>query len=121
MEEGDLDYLKLAIQRADLFSFIFVIILFIMVKLNVISKDSIFGLAIGYIGVKLVFTKLYMNVKNNMTLKRTAMFLNLIIYGIVMIVAIKHSKISFVLCVIMIIGYRIIVLNTFKQSFQNKR
>ncbi len=114
MEKKDLEALKKVIIQADIFSLIVLIFLFILYIVKIISIDYIQGFIIGFIALKVVFTRQYIIYSRENPRAGVNIFFNVIIYAIAMFLATIISTKALLTLGILIIIYRLIVLNKFR-------
>ncbi|MFV0289055.1 MAG: hypothetical protein ACK5HR_06375 [Mycoplasmatales bacterium] len=114
MEKKDLESLKLAIKRADIFAIIAFIILFILILLQIANIHHLIGFILGYVAVKFVYYRQYKIYATKEVSIGVNIFLNIGVYAIVMFLAVLISFEVFIILAFVILIYRNIVLYSFK-------
>lgn len=122
MRKEDLDKFRLAIRFTDFITVIFFIVFIILLALYSINIQNLLGAIIGYISVKITFTRQLIKYKKEDSKIGIDMLINLIIYSLAMFImySISNSLSPLYIGTFLIIVYRQVALMKFK-SLLSKR
>ncbi len=119
MNQDDIISLKRSVLSADIFALVYAIIFLILFFLKIATLDNIMGIIIGYISVRIVYTRQIIKFQNESVEFSYGMIWNLFIYVTAMVIMMLISTSTFITGILLILIYRNIVL--FKlRSFTNK-